>query len=1329
MTFPQPLDIRVDLHYGGQWNDITDYVRRADDGIQIGRGRTDTGFDADPSSCKLRIDNTDGRFSNRNPASPLYGKAGRNTPIRVSIPAASAYLWAPGSPGDYSIFNTDRDGVEDTYSAAASTPDASGLGITGDLDVRFDADMWWLRDHAALCSKFDTTSDERSWVLSVDAAGHLLLEWTTDGTAATLTSITSTVPLSAVKGRLAVRATLDTDNGASGNTVTFYTADTIAGAWTQLGDPVTTSGTTSVYDSTAPVEVAGAYTRQFQQPRGQIYGFELRSGIAGTVVADPDFTAETAGTTSFTDDAGNTWTIGSRARIDDRDYRFHGEVASWPQAWDPSGTDVYADITAYGILRRLRHNEKALKSALYRATTTDPTAVAYWPMEEADGAAYFASPMPGVAPMTFTRDTDTKPDLAAFDEFDGSEPVPTFADTYFAASVPPYRLASAGAASELRFLFNNDHDPVFERIATIRTSGTAREWRIFYGSGGNLSVDCYDENGAQLLDGGAIAFEIHDRPVRIGFRFAQDGADVSYAVLVADAESGDWTHVDEDSATIDVISGQTAGIITEIDFNAGGGLGDTTDKASVGHVSIHKDQVVPVTTATDVYNTLVVSAPPHGWKAEAAGRRFQRLCTEQTVPFSMFGASRHTLSMSAQRPDPLSKLLADCAIADEGLLVEPRDAFELAMRTRDTMVNPPAALTLDYSASEPSPPFLPVEDDDDSVNDVTAKSTGGSNARAVLEQGALSVLDPPDGIGRYETEIERNAEFAEQMPNYADWALRLGTLDAPRYPSVIVELARAEMAGKAAAAKAVEIGDRIVVENLPDWLPPDDVVLRVEGVSEALTAEQHTITFACSPGEVYDFAVVGTDRYDSDHTYLRAAVDTDDAALEIVVRRGPLWDTAGGYDVTVGGEEMTVTSAAGAAAWGIDLTDTFARTSASTWGSADTGHVWTTFGGVAADYRVVPGSTTPNGVGIIDVGAVNARRYSLAPQAHTDIDLTFEVLVEDLAATADTNVYAVARYSDSSNWCSAQINFEPDQGIAIGLTKTVAAATSAVTAATATALTHTTATWYKVRFRILGTSLMAKIWEADDDEPAAWTVTGTDSDLTTGTHIGVAGRLQSGSTVALPAGVLVTRWDAATPQTMTVTRSVNGVTKSQEPGQQLHLAARPWRNFDRYPFDTDVVDWFTGEVLGNLRSPRTVCAESGVDIANIASSSFALNSTAEVGVRFMAPLTGRVLVTTAGMGRDNSNDNRVYFNPDIWRVKDDDNTWSRFHDGRSANVHRYGLAIEGEAVDPAGHSQTYMFEGLRPGRVYYARILTAADITTSASADVAYRSITVEPAP
>lgn len=83
--FPEvPLDVLVELQLGGGvWTDITEDVYMRDE-ITITRGRADEGARADAAQVSLTLDNRSGKYSARNPYSPLYGVLGRNTPLRIT---------------------------------------------------------------------------------------------------------------------------------------------------------------------------------------------------------------------------------------------------------------------------------------------------------------------------------------------------------------------------------------------------------------------------------------------------------------------------------------------------------------------------------------------------------------------------------------------------------------------------------------------------------------------------------------------------------------------------------------------------------------------------------------------------------------------------------------------------------------------------------------------------------------------------------------------------------------------------------------------------------------------------------------------------------------------------------------------------------------------------------------------------------------------------------------------------------------------------------------------------------------------------------------------
>lgn len=337
------LGNKVELNLAGTWTDVTSYVRGGD-GITITRGGQDEDTAMRPSTMALTLEN-DGRFSPRNPSGAYYGSIGRNTQIRASLPYGSSYLYVGG------VTATDR----------ATAPDSAALSITGDIDVRIDLETHFAED-MTLCGKYTTSGDQRSWRITMDSYGLIRWVWSTDG--ATITTVKSTASVPVTSGRYALRVTHDVNNGASGNTVTFYTSTSISGSWTQLGDPVVTSGTTSIFDSTALLEVGNVASVGFAATPRRVLGFQLLNGIAGSVVANPDFSVQSAGATSFADTAAapNTWTIAGGAAVDDRDYRFTGEVSEWPARSDITGTDVTVTIEASGVWRRLTQGARPASS-------------------------------------------------------------------------------------------------------------------------------------------------------------------------------------------------------------------------------------------------------------------------------------------------------------------------------------------------------------------------------------------------------------------------------------------------------------------------------------------------------------------------------------------------------------------------------------------------------------------------------------------------------------------------------------------------------------------------------------------------------------------------------------------------------------------------------------------------------------------------------------------------------------------------------------------------------------------------------------------------------
>lgn len=201
-------------------------------------------------------------------------------------------------------------GIAGNYS---STPDTGVLDITGDIDIRIfmAPDDWTPATSVAVLAKWRTTAtDQRSYLIQLITDGTIKFFWSTTG--ANQLEASSTVATGFANGSAHwIRVTLDVNDGASpgpNNIVTFYTSDT-GETWTQLGAVVTTVGVTSIFSSTAVLEIGTQNTGAFVPFVGNIHRALVYDGINGTLVADFDASDAGQGETSLTDSTGKVWTV------------------------------------------------------------------------------------------------------------------------------------------------------------------------------------------------------------------------------------------------------------------------------------------------------------------------------------------------------------------------------------------------------------------------------------------------------------------------------------------------------------------------------------------------------------------------------------------------------------------------------------------------------------------------------------------------------------------------------------------------------------------------------------------------------------------------------------------------------------------------------------------------------------------------------------------------------------------------------------------------------------------------------------------------------------
>lgn len=585
--------------------------------------------------------------------------------------------------------------------------------------------------------------------------------------------------------------------------------------------------------------------------------------------------------------------------------RFVGEVSSWPTQWGDGGRDVWTSIEAAGIMRRLGQGVSPVDSAMrqrilmegYGPTLSD--AVVYWPAEDAEGSTSLASGVGG-SPLRISGGTPT---LATNGAFTTSAPLPVLNGATLTGSVPAY---PTNTELHVRLLFAI---PAMQTegsvLLSVRTSGTLGRVDVTYyqASGGSLKLNSYDGDGNFLSLSSAALTGIDGKLWWLALNLTQVGANVEQ--LTELLQVGTSTKL----SMFRTQNSTTVGFATRITINRGGTLDDVT----VGHVMLTTN---PYESLDGSWQMLAAYA------GETAAYRITRLCEEQGIPITVHGDPSTSVLMGPQRVATFLDLLGECADADGGILCETRDTLGLTYCTRSYLYNQATALALTYSAVAE---LTPVDDDQSVRNDVTVSRIEGSSARAVLETGRLSVLPPPDGVGRYDDAPPAlNVASDGQLADIAGWRLHVGTLDEARYPTLAVRLSDPAFTASAAltaAAFDLDIGEKVTVTGLPAWLPPGPIEVIAQGFTETLDTLAPAIAVNATPASLWNVFALGSathGRLDSEDSTLAAGYTATATTFSVAVAAGSaLWITTATHPAEfpflakVAGEEVTVTAITG----------------------------------------------------------------------------------------------------------------------------------------------------------------------------------------------------------------------------------------------------------------------------------------------------------------------------------------------------------------------------------------------------------------------------------
>ena len=971
------------------WEDVTSYVQE-ESKIRITRGLQGSSGRSDFTRAYYTLKNTDGRFSLRNQDSSYYGALQRNTQTRISKAYGTKSLQLQG---EVALEGTDM--VGDCVRCTLT----DDLAITGDIDIRIDFEPGSWRDEQMLCGAqyaADGNPDE-GWALRVDGSGVLHLAWD-DGT--TQWDVSSEVPVPQTSARMSLRATLDVDNGASGNTVSFYTADSLAGPWVPLGTAVTSTGTTSIAYTGGALCVGHVQGRIQRGIHGLVYGFELYDGIAGTAVTDIDFTALTNGAHSFTDSNSNRWESVNNAVVSNRRYRFHGEVAEWPLAWDSTGNWVEVSVTGAGVQKRLERSNAAFSTMRRyhtRGVISDPgaferwaTPAAYWPMEDPEGAFTLSSGLPSKPGMQIYG-------TPQFGQSDGD--VFKESEQLIKLNLAKFGGRVAGGSTgyaDIRWLHYSPTGMADEaEVMEGYTSGSMTRWVLFYETDNTWRLDAFVESddGISEFTTGPQTITTEGEAMHVRLILDQDGADVDISMSAYDVYGtslGSWS---------DTFPSATLGRVFRVNVNPDGDIGNTY----IGHLAVY-----------GIDSPTFAGAELNSYHYETAGRRIERLCKEQRVDFRHIGDLDQTALMGFQDTATPFSMMSSAAVSDDGYLIDPLDAFGIEYRTLRSCFNQAPRMTLSYTGNELSGELQPVADDSYITNDFTASRGGAGSARFRETSGALSVNEPPEGVSEYQDSQSYSLAHEGQCVDIASWQVAKGARDEDRYPRIELAMENLRISADAALSEAllrVDVGDRVDITDTPDFLPAEDIRQLVVGYEEWFDNFQHNFKLNTVPERWYEVTGYDTgDHFAADDTELYQDITSSQTTVAVSTTGGPpLPDDQESYPflLAVDGEVMRAV-----ARGGMITSNPFFDTDTTGWSTENSTIARTTTYVHPGPTATASLSITPNGVSAF-VGALSAISDDGTVSPQNDYVVSFWA-------------YSAAGYSDvrvSASWYTSASGF------------------------------------------------------------------------------------------------------------------------------------------------------------------------------------------------------------------------------------------------------------------------------------------------------------------
>lgn len=579
--------------------------------------------------------------------------------------------------------------------------------------------------------------------------------------------------------------------------------------------------------------------------------------------------------------------------------RGYALASSWQAAQDanfrqsPRRGRAWVDVQGGGLLQRVNQWTENLRSPFRQYNNTIATSIGYWPGEQERGSTTVVSDVPGVsAPVfqTIAPDSQYRPPSSGplLDMGDNAEIGAYFVQNGTAASTSGWQMSFA---YRLAPLVAGEQD-IFDWAASDGT-----QYGLYLNPTTGKMLIYSSRNGVAVLTGAATSYSGYDWSQWTMFTI-----DAQYSAGTTTI----WVNwVNANGSTSGFMNASFVGVPSSLLWWNASNFAGVPSGSTIGHVI-----GVPTSSVAGAYNLfgLARQSAWFGYVGETAADRFARLCTQLGLSYHIYGTPALSSPMGAQPVDTFAKQLEEIEATEDGRIFDATDAAQIVFRLRNQRVNQTVALSLNAD-DETGFTSLPREVTDDLPihNVVTASQRDGADYTVTDSTSPMGTQDPPNGRGVYKQTVNVNlADPGNELPQQANWWLRRGTVNLPRFPQVTVNLAALD-AASITAVERVDVGSVIEIVNFREYT----LRLSVIGYTETIGTHSRAITFTCAPDQqfrsgVYDGSASYVPRYDLRSCTLSAAVGPNTTTIALAIVNDETWSTTSAYDLLISGELVGV---------------------------------------------------------------------------------------------------------------------------------------------------------------------------------------------------------------------------------------------------------------------------------------------------------------------------------------------------------------------------------------------------------------------------------------